>query len=75
MSLFSPLQQRLDNQLNHAQSNLDRITEAASDGNATPADSLAFYEASMGCANASWAANQELTVRHGLAKAIINESN
>nr|WP_254901601.1 type III secretion protein HrpF [Lonsdalea britannica] len=39
------------------------------------ADSHAFFEASMDYANANWATGQLLSVKHGLAKAIINDFN
>lgn len=74
MSSLSPLQRRLDSQFERAQNQLDEATLNASDGY-SQADSFAFFEASMGLSSASWAANQELTVKHGLAKAIINEIN
>jgi hypothetical protein len=74
MSSLSPLQRRLDSQFEHAQNQLDEATLNASDGY-SQADSFAFFEASMGLSSASWAATQELTVKHGLAKAIINEIN
>ncbi|WP_367144259.1 type III secretion protein HrpF [Pantoea stewartii] len=74
MSSVSPLQRRLDSQFERAQNQLDETTLNASDGY-SQADSFAFFEASMGLSSASWAATQELTVKHGLAKAIINEIN
>ncbi|TSH78315.1 type III secretion protein HrpF [Pantoea sp. paga] len=74
MSSLSPLQRRLDSQFERAQNQLDETTLNASDGY-SQADSFAFFEASMGLSSASWAATQELTVKHGLAKAIINEIN
>lgn len=74
MSSLSSLQRRLDSQFDRAQNQLDEATLNASDGY-SQADSFAFFEASMGLSSASWAATQELTVKHGLAKAIINEIN
>ncbi len=74
MSSLSALQRRLDSQFTRAQNQLDQATLAASEGY-SQADSVAFFEASMGLSNASWATSQELTVKHGLAKAIINEIN
>jgi hypothetical protein len=74
MSSLSPLEHRLDNQFERAQNQLDDTTLNASDGY-SQADSFAFFEASMGLSSASWAATQEVTVKHGLAKAIINEIN
>ncbi|WHU90654.1 type III secretion protein HrpF [Pantoea agglomerans] len=74
MSSLSPLQRRLDSQFERAQNQLDETTLNASDGY-SQADSFAFFEASMGLSSASWAATQEITVKHGLAKAIINEIN
>jgi len=74
MSSVSPLQRRLDSQFERAQNQLDETTLNASDGYSQE-DSFAFFEASMGLSSASWAATQELTVKHGLAKAIINEIN
>ncbi|TLV11634.1 serine kinase [Klebsiella indica] len=74
MSSLSALQRRLDTQFNRAQEQLDDATLNASEGY-SQADSFAFFEASMGLSSASWAANQELTVKHGLAKAIINAIN
>ncbi|CCP01842.1 type III secretion protein HrpF [Erwinia amylovora Ea644] len=74
MSSISALQRRLDSQFDKAQTQLDDATLNASEGYSQE-DSFAFFEASMGLSNASWAASQELTVKHGLAKAIINEIN
>lgn len=74
MSSVSALQRRLDSQFDRAQARLDEATLDASE-NYSQADSFAFFEASMGLSSASWAASQELTVKHGLAKAIINEIN
>ncbi|WHU82322.1 serine kinase (plasmid) [Pantoea agglomerans pv. betae] len=74
MSSLSPLQRRLDSLFERAQNQLDETTLNASDGY-SQADSFAFFEASMGLSSASWAATQEITVKHGLAKAIINEIN
>lgn len=74
MSSLSALQRRLDSQFNRAQSQLDEATLNASEGY-SQADSMAFFEASMGISSACWAASQELTVKHGLAKAILNQIN
>ncbi|AXF77201.1 type III secretion protein HrpF [Erwinia tracheiphila] len=78
MSSISALQRRLDSQFDRAQNQLDDAAmDAAMDASDgySQADSFAFFEATIGLSNASWAASQELIVKHGLAKAIINEIN
>ncbi|WP_205954539.1 serine kinase [Pantoea stewartii] len=74
MSSLSSIQRRLDSQFERAKNQLDKATMNASEGY-SQADSFAFFEASMGLSSASWAATQELTVKHGLIKALINEIN
>ncbi|AJC66516.1 MULTISPECIES: type III secretion protein HrpF [Dickeya] len=75
MSLSSPVQRRLDSAFVDAQSRLDEMAQTISEGEVSPADTYAFYEASMDYSNANWAAGQMLSVKHGLAKAIINDFN
>ncbi|PWC22427.1 serine kinase [Brenneria roseae subsp. roseae] len=72
---INPTQRRLDAHLINAQQKLDDIALNVADSGASQADSYAFFEASMNYSNASWAAGQLLSVRHGLAKAIINDFN
>ncbi|MBJ7220886.1 MULTISPECIES: type III secretion protein HrpF [unclassified Brenneria] len=72
---INPTQRRLDTHLVNAQQKLDDIALNVADGGASQADSFAFFEASMDYSNASWAVGQLLSVKHGLAKAIINDFN
>nr|WP_113865238.1 MULTISPECIES: type III secretion protein HrpF [Brenneria]MCV9877523.1 type III secretion protein HrpF [Brenneria izbisi]MCV9880912.1 type III secretion protein HrpF [Brenneria izbisi]NMN91772.1 HrpF protein [Brenneria salicis ATCC 15712 = DSM 30166]RBP65839.1 HrpF protein [Brenneria salicis ATCC 15712 = DSM 30166]RLM31873.1 serine kinase [Brenneria salicis ATCC 15712 = DSM 30166] len=72
---INPTQRRLDTHLVDAQQKLDDIALNVADGGASQADSFAFFEASMDYSNASWAVGQLLSVKHGLAKAIINDFN
>lgn len=65
------LRRRLDNNFEHAQKGLDA---AALDMDAFSLDDMhAFNSAIRQSSTASWAANQEIVVKHNLAKAIINE--
>ncbi|PWC12798.1 serine kinase [Brenneria roseae subsp. americana] len=72
---INPTQRRLDAHLINAQQKLDDIALNVADSGASQADSYAFFEASMNYSNASWAVGQLLSVKHGLAKAIINDFN
>lgn len=72
---FNPIQRRLDAHLVDSQKQLDDIALNVAQGGASQADSYAFFEASMDYSNASWAVGQLLSVKHGLAKAIINDFN
>lgn len=75
MSSPNALQRRLDAHFDAAQSRLDALSLAVAEGGATQADGFAFYEATLDSSNASWAVGQMLSVKHGLAKAIINDFN
>ncbi|QTF08190.1 serine kinase [Brenneria izadpanahii] len=72
---YNSVQRRLDTHFVNAQRSLDNIALDVADGGASQADSYAFFEASMDYSNASWAVGQLLSVKHGLAKAIINDFN
>ncbi|RLM25300.1 serine kinase [Brenneria alni] len=72
---YDPIQRRLDTHFVNAQQKLDSIALDVADSGASQADSYAFFEASMDYSNANWAVGQLLTVKHGLAKAIINDFN
>ncbi|MFP1738032.1 type III secretion protein HrpF [Lonsdalea quercina] len=75
MSSSVGLQRRLDTAFVDAQSQLDAMALNVAEGGVNMADSHAFFEASMDYANANWATGQLLSVKHGLAKAIINDFN
>lgn len=75
MSSPTALQRRLDSAFSDAQSRLDDLVMNVADEGASLSDTYAFYEASMDYSNANWAAGQMLSVKHGLAKAIINDFN
>lgn len=65
------LRRRLDNNFEYAQKRLDNT---ALDMDAFSLDDMhAFNSAIRQSSTASWAANQEIVVKHNLAKAIINE--
>nr|AAT96356.1 HrpF [Pseudomonas viridiflava] len=65
------LRRRLDSNFENAQQDLD---SAALNMDAfSPEDWHAFNSAIRQSSTASWAANQEIVVKHNLAKAIINE--
>ena len=65
------LRRRLDNNFEHAQKGLD---SAAMNMDAFSQDDWhAFNSAMRQSATASWGANQEIVVKHNLAKAILNE--
>ncbi|MBT2298553.1 type III secretion protein HrpF [Pseudomonas fluorescens] len=71
--MLSPdaLRRRLDHNFEQSQNDLD---SAALDLDAfSPQDWHAFNAAIRQSSTASWAANQEIVVKHNLAKAIINE--
>lgn len=65
------LRRRLDNNFAEAQNSLD--TAAVNMDAFSPDDWHAFNSAIRQSSTASWAANQEIVVKHNLAKAIINE--
>ncbi|MGN7738564.1 serine kinase [Pseudomonas sp. 22526] len=67
------LRRRLDNNFEHAQKGLDAAA-LGMDMEAFSLDDMhAFNSAIRQSSTASWAANQEIVVKHNLAKAIINE--
>lgn len=71
MPSYDALRRRLDNNFEQAQKDLNT---AALDLDAfSPDDWHAFNSAIRQSSTASWAANQEIVVKHNLAKAIINE--
>lgn len=65
------LRRRLDANFEHAQKDLD--TAALNLDAFSPDDWHAFNSAMRQASTASWAANQEIVVKHNLAKAILNE--
>ncbi|MGE8187528.1 serine kinase [Pseudomonas sp. NPDC086278] len=65
------LRRRLDNNFEQAQKDLG--TAATNMDAFSPDDWHAFNSAIRQSSTASWAANQEIVVKHNLAKAIINE--
>ncbi|RMQ45845.1 HrpF [Pseudomonas cichorii] len=65
------LRRRLDNNFENAQQDLD--SAALSLDAFSPDDWHAFNSAIRQSSTASWAVNQEIVVKHNLAKAIINE--
>lgn len=71
MSSVDSVRHRLDMQFERTQKNMDKIVTHL-DG-ASLEDVYAFNSAMRQNATASWAVNQELQVKHNLAKAIINE--
>ncbi|MDH2435680.1 serine kinase [Pokkaliibacter sp. MBI-7] len=71
MSSVDSVRHRLDTQFERSQKNMDDI--ATNLDGASLDDIYAFNSAMRQNATASWAVNQELQVKHSLAKAIINE--
>lgn len=71
MSSVDSVRHRLDMQFERTQKNMDKLVTHL-DG-ASLDDIYAFNSAMRQNATASWAMNQELQVKHNLAKAIINE--
>ncbi|MBF8999099.1 MULTISPECIES: serine kinase [Vibrio] len=71
MSSIESTRHRLDMQFERTQKNMDKLVTNL--GNASLGDIYAFNAAMRQNATASWAVNQELQVKHNLAKAIINE--
>ncbi|PXF32323.1 serine kinase [Pokkaliibacter plantistimulans] len=71
MSSVESVRHRLDTQFERSQKNMDDI--ATNLEGASLDDIYAFNSAMRQNATASWAVNQELQVKHNLAKAIINE--
>lgn len=65
------LRRRLDNNFENTQKDLD--SAAMSLDAFSPDDWHAFNSAIRQSSTASWAVNQEIVVKHNLAKAIINE--
>ncbi|MDX5626675.1 MULTISPECIES: serine kinase [unclassified Brenneria] len=72
---YNAIQRRLDAHFVNAQRDLDNMALDVAGGGAGPADSYAFFEASLDYSNANWAVGQLLSVKHGLAKSIINDFN
>ncbi len=62
---------QLDTQFTRSQNNMDKMVTQLD--NASLEDIYAFNAAMRQNAVASWAVNQELQVKHNLAKAIISE--
>lgn len=73
MASVDAIQHRLDMQFDRSQKNMDDLVTNL-DG-ASVDDIWAFNQAMRQNANASWAVNQEITVKHNLAKAILNGIN
>ncbi|MFP8968072.1 serine kinase [Pokkaliibacter sp. CJK22405] len=73
MASVDAIQRRLDTQFDRSQKNMDDLVTNL-DG-ASLDDIYAFNSAMRQNANASWAVNQEVTVKHNLAKAILNGIN
>ncbi|ADZ90340.1 type III secretion protein HrpF [Marinomonas mediterranea] len=71
MSSIEGLRNRLDSQFERTQDAIDKI--ATNVEGISLDDIAAFNSARRQNASASWALNQELTVKHNLAKSIINE--
>ena len=71
MSSVDSVRHRLDTQFERSQKNMDDI--ATNLDGASLDNIYAFNSAMRQNATASWAVNQELQVKHSLAKAIINE--
>ncbi len=71
MSSVNSVRHRLDTQFERAQKSMDKI--ATNLEGASLDDVYAFNSAMRQHATASWAMNQELQVKHNLAKTIINE--
>lgn len=71
MSSINATRNQLDLQFERSQKNMDNLITNMD--NASIDDVYAFNTAMRQNATASWAVNQELQVKHNLAKAIINE--
>lgn len=71
MSSVNSLRGQLDRQFERTQNNMDKLVTNLDD--ASLDDIFAFNAAMRENATASWAMNQEVQVKHNLAKAIINE--
>ncbi|MCA2018849.1 type III secretion protein HrpF [Vibrio tritonius] len=71
MPSVESVRHRLDMQFERTQNNMDKLVTNLD--NASLDDIYAFNSAMRQNATASWAVNQELQVKHNLAKAIINE--
>ncbi|MEI8632323.1 hypothetical protein P4S72_10620 [Vibrio sp. PP-XX7] len=70
MSSINNIRHQLDLQFEQTQKNMDNIVTHLD--NPSLGDLYAFNAAMSQNATASWATNQELLVKHNLAKAIIN---
>lgn len=71
MSSIHSLRSQLDLQFERTQRNMDKLVVNLED--ASLDDVYAFSSAMRENATASWAMNQEVQVKHNLAKTIINE--
>ncbi|SHO55643.1 serine kinase [Vibrio quintilis] len=71
MTSVNHIRHQLDQQFERTRKSMDDIVTNLDD--ASLEDIYAFNTAMRQNATASWAANQELQVKHNLAKAIINE--
>ena len=71
MPSVESVRHRLDMQFERTQNNMYKLVTNLD--NASLDDIYAFNSAMRQNATASWAVNQELQVKHNLAKAIINE--
>ncbi|EJL95507.1 hypothetical protein AB7M22_002614 [Pseudomonas sp. ADAK2 TE3594] len=71
MFSLEAIRHRLDSNFERTQQQLDK-SAVEMDG-LSPDDWHAFNTAMRQTSTASWAANQEVVVKHNLAKAIINE--
>ncbi|QUX90795.1 serine kinase [Marinomonas sp. A3A] len=71
MSSINSTRSQLDLQFNRTLKNMDNLITNLD--NASLEDVYAFNSAMRQNATASWAVNQEVQVKHNLAKTIINE--